>query len=888
MNSLKTQVHTIFMLIGPSGSGKTTFVNQVLIPQLSKTTNAKKNYRPNIQHLSSDNIRREILGLGYGKFDSVMTESSEQAFDLLFAKLILVTSYPINAEYVILDTTGLSDEFRNKVLEIGKANHYNVDAIIFDYKKMDEYTKNFKQEFQGQVTPKRVVVAQAKRMNTEVMRTIKRDLYRNITRVQSKDFVIENEDGTLTSNFTVNVFDDTRYESCILSNDYQWFTIGDVHGCIDELKELLVKLGFEIDGSTIKDTEHSKNIGLIFIGDLVDKSPAEKIEETIRFLHKNMDVFGDRFQFLLGNHENMVWRWITNDPTLERTEERVAEKLKWYGTTTILEQNDELKQMFFDICARMKGWVKVIGTNNRSFIATHAPCEKKFLEKMDKYAYRWQVKCTSRSKNKDKNIDELTPYLMTEAVNNHPVHIFAHLGQSSIRTYKNKVCIDTGCVYGGSLTAYQVTNNQPIIRSVKSKNGQFISNDFASTLFGFEKRQEMNAVDISSLDEHSQKRLNYIVENGIAYIGGTISPAGKDVETGEFESLKSGLDTFKGHVDRVILEPKYMGSRCQMYLNLDLSKCYATSRNGFKIKTVDLTEVFKAELEKHRASMEEDGIVEIVLDGELMPWAAIGDGLIDKQFRVIDHAVKAEIDFLKENGFDEAFGVLVDQWQATDYERDKATLNKKDLAAKYGHNHNNFKYVRDESERWQPIGVHEKAWETYTKQVELYGSKGDIHYKAFRILKWVTEDGVTEVPTLDMEEQFKTINTDSYHIVDFNDPDHLEKANAWFAWLTTVEKMEGCVIKPVSLDFPKHIPPYMKVRNPDYLTIIYGYDMYFPRKFAKLFGQKNINRKVRASITEYNIGEKMLETDPETAEFKQIVANFLFENVKEMGIDPRL
>jgi hypothetical protein len=64
--------------------------------------------------------------------------------------------------------------------------------------------------------------------------------------------------------------------------------------------------------------------------------------------------------------------------------------------------------------------------------------------------------------------------------------------------------------------------------------------------------------------------------------------------------------------------------------------------------------------------------------------------------------------------------------------------------------------------------------------------------------------------------------------------------------------------------------------------------MYFQNKFDKIFNQKNINKKVKASISEYKLGEAMLKTDMKSDEFKQIVANMIFENEKGSCIDPRL
>ena len=135
MNTIKTQTHTIIMLVGPSGSGKSAFAKNVLIPGLEKPIDPTKNFKPNVQYISSDNIRRELLGFQADKFDSIMTESSDQAFKLLFTKLDMVTSYPVNAEFIIVDTTGLSEPFRNQVLDVAEKNNYNIDAIIFDYKK---------------------------------------------------------------------------------------------------------------------------------------------------------------------------------------------------------------------------------------------------------------------------------------------------------------------------------------------------------------------------------------------------------------------------------------------------------------------------------------------------------------------------------------------------------------------------------------------------------------------------------------------------------------------------------------------------------------------------------------------------------------------------------
>ena len=68
--------------------------------------------------------------------------------------------------------------------------------------------------------------------------------------------------------------------------------------------------------------------------------------------------------------------------------------------------------------------------------------------------------------------------------------------------------------------------------------------------------------------------------------------------------------------------------------------------------------------------------------------------------------------------------------------------------------------------------------------------------------------------------------------------------------------MEGVVLKPEVIQ--ANAAPYMKVRNKDYLSIIYGYDYGFPHKYKKLMKQKNINPKLRTSMNEYRLGNQML------------------------------
>ena len=56
---MKFPLHTIILLCGPSCCGKTFYVKNHLIPGLR---NLENGFRLNIQYISSDDLRKEVLG----------------------------------------------------------------------------------------------------------------------------------------------------------------------------------------------------------------------------------------------------------------------------------------------------------------------------------------------------------------------------------------------------------------------------------------------------------------------------------------------------------------------------------------------------------------------------------------------------------------------------------------------------------------------------------------------------------------------------------------------------------------------------------------------------------------------------------------------------------
>jgi len=275
----------------------------------------------------------------------------------------------------------------------------------------------------------------------------------------------------------------------LLPLNMEYIVIGDVHGCIDELKTLLKQHNFFTNSNNLLElTPQNKNTSIVLLGDFIDKGSEKKLKETLDFVYKNYQHLNQnkqRFYLILGNHEEMVYRYITKDNTLEVTQKTVQDKIKYYNTVALLERNPLLKRKFLKLYQECKPYFYYNYSQNFSVTLTHAPCPQEYLRKEDKISKRKMIKCVSRSKNPKMKLDELIPYTHTEAEENQHYHIFGHLSQPNIRQYKNRICIDTSAIYGGDLSCVVIKKDLLTFDSVPFEEKQNAGTQHDSKLFDF-------------------------------------------------------------------------------------------------------------------------------------------------------------------------------------------------------------------------------------------------------------------------------------------------------------------------------------------------------------------------------------------------------------------
>lgn len=817
--------HTIIILTGPSQCGKSTWAKTFK----NKVIEINNNLRTNI--ISSDEIRHEILGQQLHRYDPRMLEVSEAAFDLLFEKLKAATRFPVNNEFIIIDTTGLDENFREKVISIAKENNYRTAIVMFDYPTSDYFDSL-------SASDKKIVAKHVDTFKKKVLPKIKRKQF-------NYNFSIKGKTEKYFNNLDINIIDNDIWSKCHLFdsdiNEHKPLAIiGDVHEHIEALQQLIKRI--------------PNNSQLIFVGDLFDKG-----QKTIETLEYAEQLIAQGAIIVRGNHESFVARRLKGEIG------RVDIEDEYFSSLKLFKQNKDLAERFLAIYEKTLPFL-CVHTHGKTIYITHAPCYNKSLGKLDEQSQKFQRNFYFTSRKSHEMQQELN-FIHEEAKYSHPLHIFGHVAHDLKEVIdKNKYWLDTGAVYGNKLTCLMVyTHGDTKLISQKTTaltEGVLLGTEKSKT-----KEEVMDVIEEATSEKevtvHDKGNEDYIDlmmkkysltpedkywlhvfdESGAKFISGTMSPSRSTQNL--LEPIDTALQYFKSkNISDVIIEPKYMGSRLQVYLHRDRKKDFAITRSGSKAGNKDILQPI---FDKWHSMLDNDKRWKesIVLDGELLPWSSIGKELIEKEFEQYGKSIEKEWELLSSdknfNMFSKNIGI--------------------------------------------DIPTEKKGIETFMKQLELYGSDYPIEYKPFSVL---SVDNVLWTHK-NQEEIFKWLMpNENYKVIHLDDEDALIQSQDFFKKLTLSldEKgfaHEGVVVKP--LIYQEGVAPYMKVRNENYLHLIYGYD--YLKKYQEKVSNKKINKKLEMSIKEYEIGLKML-TSISREECLDLACQMKYQLKLEKELDPRL
>jgi predicted kinase len=758
--------------------------------------------------LSSDDIRRELLDdYSINKYDPRMLEVSSQAFNLLYAKLRNYISYPVNKKFVIIDNTGLNQQFRTDILNICRDNNYKVVCILFDYKNGEDW-------FVNDGGDKFVIQKHLDRLQKHVFKELKAKDYHKVIRVTDR---IESVNVTYIQDKNNLLVDGNNYT-----------VIGDVHGCVDELKQLI---------SNIKD-EHNVPI---LMGDWIDsKLGSVSCNAAI------IDYLLDNPQILLvkGNHEENLYKNL-NDLTREKLDN------KFFNSRQLIYDFPEYKTKFIELYNR--SYTSIRG---QGFIVTHAPCKSKYLltslNKMTNLYYTTEEKC------------DLINEIYTDKYYNScwPLHLYGHLTFDRPVKTRFSIGLDTGVGYGGVLTGYNVATRKFII--VQSTLDNSLKQLDNLTKFKYPV-QDLEV----KLDDDDTRKLSSFIRNKVPYISGTMCPADKTETT--LEDIKTVLAYYASTGQtQVLIQPKYMGSRAQVLLTRNSYEVF--TRSGFKLKhTPELDTAIQAlednvsnELMTWLNSL--GPYTSTLLDCELMPWSYLGKGLIEDTFESYYYSHKLHIEAMIKHGF---YTDLESYKISDDY------VNKVPSANKQVGNLNQWRNTSN----LDNLNI-------FGTELDKYASTEAPYFVPFNILKVESEDKIlysnSEFNRFNNFELLSLLQT-PLHVVDVNDLTEGIKVQNLYSHL------EGIVVKPYyNIEGQA---PYIKVRNIDYLRLVYGHD--YTSKLDKFIDKKNIKGKLRVSINEWQLGNALLDMHSSefvesNKEYVNTLIRLMFELKKEQGLDPKL
>ena len=643
--------------------------------------------------------------------------------------------------------------------------------------------------------------------------------------------------------------------------------IGDLHGCFDELVELLTQLGYLIEkesnvpGSLAYSVKPSEGRKVVFLGDLVDRGP--KIPEVLR-LAMSM-VQGGTALCVPGNHDIKLMRKL-----------RGKDVQITHGLADSLQQLDKESPEFrTQVSDFLDELVSHYVLDEGKLVVAHAGMKEEMQGRGSGKVRDFALYGETTGETDEFGLP--VRYNWAAEYRGRAMVVYGHTPVPQPDWLNRTINIDTGCVFGGKLTALRYPEKELVSVAARETYAEPVKPLAAVADSGPSLTSQQVHDDLLDIDDVIGKRIvttrlhhNVTVreENALAalevmsrfaanpkwliYLPPTMSPTETTEKPGLLEHPAEAFAYFRREgVARVVCEEKHMGSRAVVIVcrNEDAARrrfgiveegvgiCYTRTGRRF----FDDAKTEKEFLEKVRGAVDAAGFWQqfetdwICLDAELMPWSAKAQELLRQQYAAVGAAAKASLT--------------------------ETVASLEHLASKNG---DALPLIEKYKQRLEATKLYIDSYRRYCWPVQ---SVSDLKLAPFHLLATEGHVHVQRDHVWHMEELAEVCKASdglllatSYRQVDVTDTASVEEATQWWEELTG-RGGEGMVVKP--LDFIVRgrrglMQPAVKCRGPEYLRIIYGPEYLLPENLDRL-RSRSVSTKRSLALREFALGIEALE-----------------------------
>ncbi|WP_424211313.1 polynucleotide kinase-phosphatase [Streptomyces sp. BI20] len=844
---------SLVVLVGATGSGKSTF--------------ARRHFKPT-EVLSSDVCRGLVAD------DENDQSATKDAFEVLHH---IAGKRLAAGRLTVVDATSVQREARRQLVDLAREHDVLPIAIVLDLPEEVCAARNAARPDRAGLP--RAVIRRHRRELGRSLRGLAREGFRKVHVLRSEAEVD-----------AVEIVRERRY------NDLRHLTgpfdiIGDVHGCASELDALLAKLGY-VDGAA-----HPEGRTAVFVGDLVDRGP-----DSPGVLRRVMGMVAAGTALCVpGNHENKLSRHL-GGRQVQLT----------HGLAETVEQLDRESEGFrAEVRTFLAGLVSHYVLDGGDLVVCHAGLPEKYHGRTS-----GRVRSHALYGDTTGETDEFglpVRYPWAEDYRGRAAVVYGHTPVPTAGWVNNTLCLDTGAVFGGRLTALRWPERElvdvpaervwyepvrpllaegadpdaaveapparpPALTDVAGRRG------VETALLGRVTVREENAA--AALEVMSRFAADPRL---VPYLPPTMAPSATSRLPEFLEHPAEAFAEYRAAgVERVVCEEKHMGSRAVVLVCRDADAARrrfglaagatvtgaVLTRTGRRfLSDAALTEELLAGVRRAADGAglwEEFGTDWLLLDGELLPWSLKAGALLREQYASVGTAaahvlppVVAALAAAGERGVDVA-GLLERQ-------RDR---------------------VRD-------TDAFTAAYRRYCGRTEGLAGVGFAPFQVLaaegRSLAAVPHDEqlawLDRLVAADRAAGSALLRETRRVYVDTADETSVKAGTDWWLELTGAGG-EGMVVKPLGAVVRdgkgRLVQPGLKVRGREYLRIVYGPEYTRPERLDAL-RERSLGRKRSLALREWALGLEALDRlaagDPLWRVHEAVFAVLALESEP---VDPRL